>query len=188
MYDKKEEGEAREMAQTHKKKLPWKRKREREREEKKAVWGTGKSRSWQGYLGVCVPSSLWKGTACLNVNTAWGSGDVHGIRYAARRYERDPEWHAAAGSFTSVDVINTAATTKRSQADEEQLNFIRDVRFASVNVTVKKKKISDVSLGSKPSHLTFQIITDKLWTIFHRSQCFEVPVTATADGLNFKLR
>lgn len=187
MYDKKEEGEAREMAQTHKKKLPWKRKREREREEKKAVWGTGKSRSWQGYLGVCVPSSLWKGTACLNVNTAWGSGDVHGIRYAARRYERDPEWHAAAGSFTSVDVINTAATTERSQADEEQLNFIRDVRFASVNVTVKKK-ISDVSLGSKPSHLTFQVITDKLWTIFHRSQCFEVPVTATADGLNFKLR
>lgn len=34
MYDKKEEGEAREMAQTHKKKLPWKRKRERERRKK----------------------------------------------------------------------------------------------------------------------------------------------------------
>lgn len=35
MYDKKEEGEAREMAQTHKKKLPWKRKREREGERRK---------------------------------------------------------------------------------------------------------------------------------------------------------
>lgn len=33
MYDKKEEGEAREMAQTHKKKLTWKRKRERRKKQ-----------------------------------------------------------------------------------------------------------------------------------------------------------
>lgn len=112
---------------------------------------------------VRANSSLWKRTACLNVNTAWGSEDVQCIRYAARRYERDPDWHGAAEPFTSVEIINTAALTERAHSTRTtHWNFTKEVIFTNIHVTVKKR--IQVSLQALKHY--------KIWTPIFHSRCF----------------